>query len=95
MPVSATPPAAKAAARTTIAVQGARVHNLKNVSLELPRDRLIVVTGGAESHQPSIRIEVIRVLHDLSGVLEIFISLQHRRARFIHVRAQLLGLEAP
>ena len=30
--------------RTTIAVQGARVHNLKNVSLELPRDRLIVIT---------------------------------------------------
>ena len=32
-------------ARTTIAVQGARVHNLKNVSLEIPRDRLIVVKG--------------------------------------------------
>ena len=35
----------RAAARTTIAVQGARVHNLKNVSLEIPRDRLVVVTG--------------------------------------------------
>jgi hypothetical protein len=32
-------------AGATIAVQGARVHNLENVSLELPRDRLIVVTG--------------------------------------------------
>jgi excinuclease UvrABC ATPase subunit len=31
------------AARTTIAVQGARVHNLKNISLEIPRDRLIVI----------------------------------------------------
>ena len=30
------------AARTTIAVQGARVHNLQNISLEIPRDRLIV-----------------------------------------------------
>lgn len=36
--------AVKAAARTTIAVQGARVHNLKNISLEIPRDSLIVVT---------------------------------------------------
>ena len=36
---------ARPAARTTIAVQGARVHNLKNISVELPRDRLIVVTG--------------------------------------------------
>ncbi len=35
----------KALARTTIAVQGARVHNLKNISLEIPRDRLVVVTG--------------------------------------------------
>jgi len=26
----------RAAARTTIAVQGARVHNLKNISLEIP-----------------------------------------------------------
>ena len=33
------------AARTTIAIQGARVHNLKNVSVEIPRDKLIVVTG--------------------------------------------------
>ena len=35
----------RAAVRTTIAVQGARVHNLKNISVEIPRDRLIVVTG--------------------------------------------------
>jgi hypothetical protein len=34
---------AKTAARTAIAVQGARVHNLKNISVEIPRDRLIVV----------------------------------------------------
>jgi hypothetical protein len=33
----------KAAARTTIAVQGARVHKLKNISLEIPRDRLVVL----------------------------------------------------
>jgi hypothetical protein len=31
-------------ARTTIAVQGARVQNLKNISLEIPRDQLMVVT---------------------------------------------------
>jgi excinuclease UvrABC ATPase subunit len=32
-------------AGATIAVHGARVHNLENVSLELPRDCLTVVTG--------------------------------------------------
>ena len=28
-----------------IVIKGAREHNLKNVSLELPRDKLIVMTG--------------------------------------------------
>ena len=28
-----------------IIIKGARVHNLKNVSLEIPRDKLIVFTG--------------------------------------------------
>ena len=36
---------ARAAPRKTIAVRGARVHNLKNISLEIPRDSLVVVTG--------------------------------------------------
>ena len=29
--------------RSTIAVLGARVHNLKNISVEIPRDQLVVV----------------------------------------------------
>ena len=40
-----------AAARTTVAVQGARVHNLKNISVEIPRDRLVVVTGLSLGHR--------------------------------------------
>lgn len=31
--------------RTTIEIRGAREHNLKNISLEIPRDQLVVVTG--------------------------------------------------
>src|ERR1700738_128465 len=46
-------------ARTTIAVQGARVHNLKNVSVELPRDRLIVVTGLSGSGKSSLAFDTI------------------------------------
>jgi excinuclease UvrABC ATPase subunit len=45
--------------RTTIAVQGARVHNLKNVSLELPRDRLIVITGLSGSGKSSLAFDTI------------------------------------
>jgi excinuclease ABC subunit A len=47
------------AARTTIAVHGARVHNLKNISLELPRDRLIVITGLSGSGKSSLAFDTI------------------------------------
>src|SRR5262245_49411421 len=50
---------AKAAARKTIAVQGARVHNLKNISLEIPRDSLIVVTGLSGSGKSSLAFDTI------------------------------------
>src|SRR4026207_2518038 len=46
-------------ARTTIAIQGARVHNLKNISLEIPRDRLIVVTGLSGSGKSSLAFDPI------------------------------------
>mgnify|MGYP003348682900 FL=1 len=29
----------------TIKIRGARTHNLKNISLDLPRNKLIVITG--------------------------------------------------
>src|SRR5258708_20923562 len=46
-------------ARTTIAVQGARVHNLKHASLERPRDSLIVVTGLSGSGKSSLAFDTI------------------------------------
>src|SRR3954452_1512617 len=46
-------------ARTSIAVQGARVHNLKNVSLELPRDSLTVITGLSGSGKSSLAFDTI------------------------------------
>ena len=42
-----------------IAVQGARVHNLKNISLEIPRDSLIVVTGLSGSGKSSLAFDTI------------------------------------
>src|SRR5438045_4527165 len=49
----------KTAARTTIAVQGARVHNLKNISLEIPRDSLVVFTGLSGSGKSSLAFDTI------------------------------------
>src|SRR3954466_13304410 len=49
----------KAAPRTSISVQGARVHNLKNISVEIPRDRLVVVTGLSGSGKSSLAFDTI------------------------------------
>ncbi|MDI7274514.1 MAG: excinuclease ABC subunit UvrA [Anaerolineae bacterium] len=42
-----------------IVIRGAREHNLKNVDLELPRDRLIVITGISGSGKSSLAFDTI------------------------------------
>src|SRR5262245_11088807 len=62
-----TPRKPRAAARTAraaddvsqIVVRGAREHNLKNVNVELPRDRLIVFTGLSGSGKSSLAFDTI------------------------------------
>src|SRR6202795_1641214 len=77
---SARPAAAKSTARTTIAVKGARVHNLRNISLELPRDRLIVVTGLSGSGKSSLAFDTIyaegqrRYMESLSSYAKRFVA---------------------
>jgi excinuclease ABC subunit A len=66
--------------RTTIAVQGARVHNLKNISVELPRDSLVVVTGLSGSGKSSLAFDTIyaegqrRYMESLSTYAKRFIG---------------------
>ena len=70
----------KGSARTTIAVQGARVHNLKNISLEIPRDSLIVVTGLSGSGKSSLAFDTIyaegqrRYMESLSSYAKRFVA---------------------
>jgi excinuclease ABC subunit A len=74
------PKTAKTAPRTTIAVQGARVHNLKNISVEIPRDRLIVVTGLSGSGKSSLAFDTIyaegqrRYMESLSSYAKRFVA---------------------
>jgi len=42
-----------------IAVRGARVHNLKNVDVDLPRDQLVVITGLSGSGKSSLAFDTI------------------------------------
>ena len=73
-------PVSRAAARTTIAVQGARVHNLKNISLEIPRDSLIVITGLSGSGKSSLAFDTIyaegqrRYMESLSSFAKRFVA---------------------
>ena len=43
----------------TIAVRGAREHNLANVDIDLPRDRLVVLTGLSGSGKSSLAFDTI------------------------------------
>jgi excinuclease ABC subunit A len=66
--------------RSTIAIQGAREHNLKNVSLEIPRDQLVVVTGVSGSGKSSLAFDTLyaegqrRYMESLSSFARRFIE---------------------
>ena len=42
-----------------IIISGAKVHNLKNISLEIPRDKIIVVTGVSGSGKSSLAFDTL------------------------------------
>src|SRR6516225_1747151 len=45
--------------RTTIQIQGARENNLRNIDVEIPRDKLVVVTGVSGSGKSSLAFDTI------------------------------------
>src|SRR6185436_11135341 len=56
-----TPPAPRPAARglSDIVIRGAREHNLQNLSLRLPRQSLIVITGVSGSGKSSLAFDTL------------------------------------
>ena len=45
--------------RTSIFIKGAREHNLKNIDVEIPRDKLVVITGLSGSGKSSLAFDTI------------------------------------
>jgi excinuclease ABC subunit A len=43
----------------SIHIEGARVHNLKNINLDIPRDQLVVITGLSGSGKSSLAFDTI------------------------------------
>ena len=68
----------------TIEVRGARTHNLKNIDLELPRDKLIVITGLSGSGKSSLAFDTLyaegqrRYVESLSAYARQFLSLMEK-----------------
>ena len=67
-----------------IIIKGARVHNLKNVSLEIPRNKLVVITGLSGSGKSSLAFDTIyaegqrRYVESLSAYARQFIGLMDK-----------------
>jgi excinuclease ABC subunit A len=67
-----------------IRIRGARTHNLKNIDLDLPRDKLIVITGLSGSGKSSLAFDTIfaegqrRYVESLSAYARQFLSMMEK-----------------
>ncbi len=67
-----------------IIIRGARTHNLKNIDLEIPRDKLIVITGLSGSGKSSLAFDTIyaegqrRYVESLSAYARQFLSMMEK-----------------
>ncbi len=68
----------------TIAVRGARTHNLQNIDVNLPRDKLIVITGLSGSGKSSLAFDTLyaegqrRYVESLSAYARQFLSVMNK-----------------
>jgi excinuclease ABC subunit A len=68
----------------SIFIKGARTHNLKNISLEIPRNKIIVITGLSGSGKSSLAFDTLyaegqrRYVESLSTYARQFLSMMEK-----------------
>src|SRR5688500_17790585 len=68
----------------SIQIRGARTHNLKNIDLDLPRDKLVVLTGLSGSGKSSLAFDTLyaegqrRYVESLSAYARQFLSMMEK-----------------
>ena len=68
----------------TIIVRGARTHNLKNIDIDIPRDKLVVITGLSGSGKSSLAFDTLyaegqrRYVESLSTYARQFLSIMEK-----------------
>ena len=72
-----------------ILVRGARTHNLKNIDLDIPRDKLVVITGLSGSGKSSLAFDTLyaegqrRYVESLSAYARQFLSMMDLLLMFL------------
>jgi len=86
--------------RDTIRVQGAREHNLKNITVEIPRNQLVVITGVSGSGKSSLAFDTVyaegqrRFLESMSAFAKKFVvQLKRPNVDFVTGLSPVISIE--